>query len=340
MRLPNGFGSISKLSGKRRNPYIVRVTIGYDDNGKQIFKTLGYVKNRKAGLEMLAAYHKDPNAVDNDTTFAEVFDMLLNKKEGSISASAIRGYQSCFKYATPLHKMKMVDIKLHHLQKIIDGMTDVSHSTKSKCKTVYGLMFDIAIQNDIIEKNYAKFLDIGKKSTETSKTTYTDKEIEILWKYQGDDYVDATLVLLYTGMRISELLELKMENIHLDEQYAIGGSKTEAGKNRIIPFADKIMPIIRRLYGDGSYKSLILSPSGETFTREAFSYHWKKRMAELGIKHGLHETRHTCISNLYKTGAEPGIIRKLVGHSGKGITEQVYLHVDVQQLLDVVNKLD
>jgi len=266
--------------------------------------------------------------------------MLLNKKEGTISASGIRGYQACFKYASPIHKMKMVDIKLHHLQKIIDNMTEVSHSTKSKCKTVYGLMFDIAIQNDIVEKNYAKFLDTGKKDTGTTKTTYTDEEIELLWKYQGDDYVDATLVLLYTGMRISELLELKMENIHLDEQYAIGGSKTEAGKNRIIPFADKIMPIVRRLYGDGSYKSLILSPSGETFTREAFSYHWRKRMAELGIKHGLHETRHTAISNLYRENVEPAIVRKIVGHSGKNITESVYLHVTVQQVLDAVNKLD
>lgn len=340
MRLPNGFGSISKLSGKRRNPYIVRVTVGYDDNGRQKFKTLGYVKNRKAGLELLSAYHRDPNAVDNDTTFEEVYQMLLKKKDGTVSSSAIRGYQACFKYASPIQNMKMADIKLYHLQNIIDNMTDVSHSTKSKCKTLYSLIFDIAIQNDIIEKNYAKFLDIGKKDTGTTKTTYTDEEIKLLWKYQGDEYIDATLVLLYTGMRISELLELQMENIHLDEQYAIGGSKTEAGRNRIIPFADKIMPIVRRLYGDGTDKSLILSPSGETFTREAFSYHWKKRMAELGIKHGLHETRHTFISKLYKLNVEPAIVRKIVGHSGKGITEQVYLHVDAQQLVDVVNKLD
>lgn len=64
MRLPNGYGSITKLSGNRRNPYIVRITAGYDNEGRQIRKILGYYPNRKRALEALAAYSENPYDID------------------------------------------------------------------------------------------------------------------------------------------------------------------------------------------------------------------------------------------------------------------------------------
>ena len=47
MRNPNGYGSIIKLSGKRRKPFAVRVTIGWNNNGKQIYKYIGYYKTKQ-----------------------------------------------------------------------------------------------------------------------------------------------------------------------------------------------------------------------------------------------------------------------------------------------------
>lgn len=318
---------------------MVRITVGYDDKGKQIFKILGYAKNRKQGLEMLAAYHKDPNAVDNNTTFTEVYEMLLKKKEDQVSAGAFRAYQAAYKAVPKLHKMKMSEIKLFHLQSAMDEL-DSSSATKLKYKTLYTMMFELAIQHDIVTKNYAKYIEVGKSESKTTKEVYTDEEIEKLWKHQGNECVDVTLVLLYTGMRIGEFLSLKMENIHLDEQYVVGGSKTEAGKNRTIALADKIMPVMRRLYGDGSKKALVVAPTTlEPITPQGFKYYWKQAMSELGIERGVHETRHTCITNLYKVGASPEVIRKQVGHSGKGVTEQVYLHLGLPELLEAVNKL-
>ncbi|MBR5824178.1 MAG: tyrosine-type recombinase/integrase, partial [Paludibacteraceae bacterium] len=112
------------------------------------------------------------------------------------------------------------------------------------------------------------------------------------------------------------------------------------GKNRTIALADKIMPIMKRLYGDGTKKQLILTPKGKTMTPATFKHYWRAKMQELGIERGLHEARHTCVSNLYKVGVAPEIIRKQVGHSGKSVTESVYLHIGVEQLLEAVNKLD
>ena len=338
MKLPNGYGSISKLSGKRRNPYIVRVTTGFDENGRQIFKTLGYVKTRKEGLELLAKYHADPNAVTSDTTFEQVYEMLFKKREGQITDSTKRTYVAAFKAAAPLHKMKIIDIKLQHLQNLMDNMKN-SPGSKKGYKAVYNQMFELAMQNDIISKNYVQYLETGK-AEKSKKETFSATEVKNLWKHQGDFVVDCALVMLYTGMRIGELLDIKIEDVHLEEQYMIGGSKTEAGKDRMVPIADKIMPIVERLYGDGSNKYLVANPNNRSkYPYTTFAGNWKNKLAELEMEHTMHETRHTFVSNLYKENVEPAIVRKIVGHSGKGVTEQVYLHVELPQLLDAVNKL-
>ena len=65
MKLPNGYGSVVKLSGKRRKPYIVRKTVGWHyDKGKdkqvQDMITIGYAATRAEGLQMLADYNNNP----------------------------------------------------------------------------------------------------------------------------------------------------------------------------------------------------------------------------------------------------------------------------------------
>ena len=50
MRLPNGFGSVYKLSGNRRKPYAVSITMGFDRKGRQVRKIVGYAESRSEGL--------------------------------------------------------------------------------------------------------------------------------------------------------------------------------------------------------------------------------------------------------------------------------------------------
>ena len=64
MKLPNGYGSIQKLSGNRRKPYIVRKTVGYDENGVQIRKIVGYFETRTKALQELALFNENPYDID------------------------------------------------------------------------------------------------------------------------------------------------------------------------------------------------------------------------------------------------------------------------------------
>lgn len=70
MRLPNGFGNVSKLPGNRRKPYRVRVTVGWETDEtagtiKQKFKTIGYYETKEEGLIALSNYHQNPYDMDS-----------------------------------------------------------------------------------------------------------------------------------------------------------------------------------------------------------------------------------------------------------------------------------
>lgn len=101
-------------------------------------------------------------------------------------------------------------------------------------------------------------------------TRFTDKEIALLWEILwAINNVDIVLIYIYTGCRPVELLDIKSEDVHLDERYMIGGVKTEAGKNRIIPIHKAIVPLVEyRLEQNRPY--LITNKYGNHYTRAVY----------------------------------------------------------------------
>ena len=81
MRNPNGYGSVVKLKGNRRNPYAVRKTTGRNDKGHPIYETIGYYPTRESGMIAIARYNNDPQYIDKGKiTFAELFELWREKK--------------------------------------------------------------------------------------------------------------------------------------------------------------------------------------------------------------------------------------------------------------------
>ena len=81
---------------------------------------------------------------------------------------------------------------------------------------------------------------------ETSKLPFTDEEVSRLWENQKLEWVDSILFFLYTGFRISEMIELKTETVDLEAGTITGGTKTAAGKNRLVPIHSKIQSIVQK----------------------------------------------------------------------------------------------
>ena len=79
MRLPNGYGSVYKLSGKRRKPYAARKTIGWSDEGTQLFSIIGYYRTRQEAFQAIEEYNNDPyNLQVAKYTFTQIYEKWFN----------------------------------------------------------------------------------------------------------------------------------------------------------------------------------------------------------------------------------------------------------------------
>jgi integrase len=334
MKKANGNGSVSKLSGIRRKPYIARVTLGWDEStGRQIRKTIGTYVTQKEAQKALIDYLDNPYDLDlSNILFKDVYEKWSRLKYPKVSHSAILGYQSAYNNVEKLHNMKIKDIKARHLQEAIDNCSK-GQATKKKIKFLFGQMFAYAMQNDIITKDYSEFVDIGKASEESKREPFSNKEIELLWKHIDDiEFIDTILIMIYSGFRIGELLELETKNIDLINMTMTGGLKTEAGKNRLVPIHPKIFPLIEKRYNkDNQY--LIINFKGK---KMKYDNYYKEKfipiMEQLNMKHRPHDCRHTFATLLSNANANATAIKKMIGHESYATTEKIYTHKDIEEL--------
>ena len=148
-------------------------------------------------------------------------------------------------------------------------------------------------------------------------------------------------MLIYTGVRVGELLELRKEDLHLDQHYFdVKHSKTETGIRRV-PIAEKVAPFFEQWARRSCGPYVISNRFGRQFQYHTYlKYDWKNALEAAGTaSHTPHDTRHTCISLLSMKGVRPEVIRTIVGHKGKNLTEDVYTHFDFQILLDAINQI-
>ena len=253
MKNPNGYGSIIKLSGKRRRPFAARITVGYDDNGKQIYKYLGYYETRKEAMRELHKYNINPYDVDlRKITLRDIYDRFIQSKKNSVSAKTLESYSSVRTHLFPLMDSKIIDIKTAQLQKLFDETaTKISTGSLKVMKTITAQIFRYAMKLDIIDKNYCDFVTLPRQQKVLERRIFTEEEIAILWaNIKEIKYTDVIIILIYTGMRINELLKLKKTDVDIVNCTLTGGSKTDAGKNRVIPIHSKILPLIKKRMGN------------------------------------------------------------------------------------------
>ena len=116
MRSPNGYGSVVKLSGKRRKPYMVRKTVGYDDRAFPVYCVIGYYPTRQDAMIALAQYNNDPYDVDlSKITMKDLFE---------------RWSKEAFKHCSPVYDMEYKKIRKTHMQNCIDS-ANRGYSTRS-----------------------------------------------------------------------------------------------------------------------------------------------------------------------------------------------------------------
>lgn len=344
-RNPNGYGTIQRLSGNRARPFAA-YTPKRGPRGKAKRECLGYFESAADAMNALSEWNRTRGSKVN-YTLEDLYNEWKIKGYESISRSTADCYRAAWKQFESIKTMRVREIRSGHFQQIIDDLRgQASYSSLHNIKLLAGLLEKYAMSYDIIQKNYAEFIELPPKETK-EKEIFSESQIKKITEGAKNNILQSRLILilLYTGLRITELLQLKPSDFNRETMTITGGIKTENGKNRTVPIPEEIQPYFLKLVNEGNER--IVTRNGSPVTANYFrKFYFKPTLDKLGIHKPdgsdftPHACRHSYITTLRKNGADPLVIKKLVGHSPTGdVTEKVYTHVDLDMLNQAVQML-
>lgn len=340
MRKPNGYGCIKRLSGNRRRPFVFVVS----EDGRQ--KPVEYFTNQIDAEIFQADYnkfHRNHSLPGHQIILAELYHRWLpaHIADTAPSQSALDSYANSYRHLSSLQQEPITDLKFMDYQRIIDDMrkSGLSYSSLKKVRSLISLLEKYALKLEIINKSYAALLSIGKNKMVRPHKPFSRQKINRLWQHINVPGVDTVLILLYTGMRVGEMLQLEKSDISLRQQtIKITHSKTAAGI-RTIPIHHRIRPLIEaRMTTPG--KPLIADRNGRGYSYSRYCTLWCRIMHSIrGAGHTTHDCRHTVTTLLDNAGANETAKRRILGHAGGDVTERVYTHKNLRQLRKCIELL-
>lgn len=325
LKRANGTGTVYKLQGRRKHPWVAA-------KNKVI---IGYYETKTAALEALGRLSEHSLDERYNMTFADVFEAWKTEHYRNIGKSSKEAYNWSFSVFAPLHDRKFRALRTSDFQKIIDQKSDQSFSTLAKHKLLISQMSDWAIREELLTTNFADFVQIPEKMKK-EKEVFTAEDIEKLEK-NNSETAKIILMLIYTGMRIGELFQLPLSDYH--KNYVVGGEKTEAGRNRIIPIAPAGRKYFEYFAGCADGKLLLSGYTGQKIPNNFRRRDFYPLLDQLGIDRKTpHSTRHTFASMARKSNMPPEILQKILGHADYSTTANIYIHSDPEELISAVEK--
>ncbi len=217
-------------------------------------------------------------------------------------------------------------------------------------------MLDYADENDLVEKNYARTFNLSdkilkeKEAKKRSHISFTTDEMKILWDNVDEFfYVDVILIQCYSAWRPQELGLIELDRVDMEEWVFIGGMKTEAGINRLVPIHPKIRKLVQRKYNEavelGSKYLINCIDDQKTknikMTYDKYQYRFNKvrDILKLNSKHRAHDPRKQFITMAKDCNVDEYAIKYIAGHKINDITEKVYTDRTVQWLKKEIEKI-
>lgn len=375
MKLPNGYGSVTKLSGNRRKPYLARVTLGWitdpqTGKTKQDRVPIGTFKTKKEALQALAEYGANPYDIQNNNlTLADLYEKWTAAYFPTLeSDSSSRTITSAWKYCHAIYGMRVKDLRARHIKGVMeDGYiisergknagekVPASPGTKARIKSMFNLMLDYALEYEIVDKNYARTFDLSndiikeKEAATRGHINFNDQEMKTLWEnVDAIRFVDWILIQCYMGWRPQELAILELENVDLENWCITGGMKTEAGRCRTVPIHTRIRELVRRNYNRavelGSsrlFNDPDATKGGMKITYDKYAGRFAKVVEVLNLRedHRPHDPRTTFITMAKKAKVDEYVIKLLAGHKITDVTEAVYTKRDIEWLRTELEKM-
>ena len=323
----NGQGSVSKRPDLKTKPWRARkngVFVGYYATRYEAERAIMEISDRRV-LNTINA------------TFAQAYARWLPEHSRELTPSGIAGYEGAYKHCAALHDSVFRNLRTSDFQSVIMEM-ETAGKAKSTCEKVVQLFSQLskwAIREGIASTNYAQFVSIKAKQKKT-RTPFTEEQVRAIGASKHPA-AQVAVLLLATGCRPNELFSAKLANCH--DGYFISGSKTEAGRNRVIPvspFGLDTYNRFREAAEAAGAEKLIGGYAGRNRRYDHYAKSdWRELMEELGIT-GMtpYNCRHTYATMAVRAGVKPEILQKILGHSDYSTTVDVYTHMGLSEILE------
>jgi len=278
------------------------------------------------------------------------------KVERGLSENTINSYGIDLKlFLEYLRENEIPSFKQVNKEVIVNYMQSEKNNNKANSSILRSVsslrkFFQYLAQEKIIEKDPMLLIDTPKKKQHLPQVL-TKEEVEKLLHSPNTGQVlglrdRAMLELMYaTGLRISEIINLKLEDLHL----TMGTLQTlgKGHKERIVPVGDEAIKWVNRYLEEARPKLLkqkrsnylFLNFHGNNLTRQGVWKNLKAEVRKAGIQKNItpHTLRHSFATHILENGADLRIVQELLGHADISTT-QIYTHLSNKQLADIYNR--
>lgn len=346
----NGQGSVYK----RGNRWIAVVTLGYESHGLgeplRITRQKSFEKKSDAIAALPSLKAEQPKRPGTDITFKALYDLWLPTHRAG--KSTLDCYKAAFKHLRPVWNLRMSEITVDDLQECFDDCP-AGKRTRENMRAVIGLVYKYGIPRNHIpmDRNLAQFV-VVEGDAATRRESFTDKQIEQIRKVAPTvKYASYVYCMIYLGFRPTEFLSLTNANHHADQHYFIGGAKTAAGIDRLVPVAPKIQQYVAEAAAQGG-ETIFCREDGKAWTRDAFTDVFYDVLNAAGIdnpmveiaggmlrhKYTPHSCRHTFATLMKRVDAPSKDKQAVIGHTSDAMLKyyQDAPLEDLRRLVDAI----
>lgn len=271
------------------------------------------------------------------------------KLEKGYSANTLDAYMrdvdKLYRYLA-VEQVNVLDVKLEDLEHFAAFISDLGIGPRSLARILSGVrqFYRFLVIDGYLEVDPTELLESPKQPDHLPEVLST-AEVDLLEqaidlsKWEGHRNRAIIEVLFSCGLRVSELTNLKLSNLYIEEQYIRVMGK--GSKERLVPISPRALDELNYWFADrnvmkikpGEEDYVFLNRRGQHLTRTMILIMIKRYAVEAGIKKTIspHTLRHSFATSLLEGGADLRAIQAMLGHESIGTTE-IYTHIDTSTL--------
>lgn len=257
----------------------------------------------------------------------------------------MRDVDKLFRYLA-VEQVDVLDVKLEDLEHFAAFISDLGIGPRSLARILSGVrqFYRFLVIDGYLEVDPTELLESPKQPDHLPEVLST-AEVDLLEqaidlsKWEGHRNRAIIEVLFSCGLRVSELTNLKLSNLYIEEQYIRVMGK--GSKERLVPISPRALDELNYWFLDrnvmkikpGEEDYVFLNRRGQHLTRTMILIMIKRYAVEAGIKKTIspHTLRHSFATSLLEGGADLRAIQAMLGHESIGTTE-IYTHIDTSTL--------